>query len=84
MGDGGRPLHVTGFVLYLLADWADRALGTRAARIFEHWTIVFFILLLSMAQVTFASICRLLQAQAPPYPGIDPDQCELSRCLGSS
>lgn len=51
---------ITGVVLYLLADWILRSVEARAGRIFEHRTLVFFALLLSMALVTFALIRRLL------------------------
>ena len=53
---------ITGVVLYLLADWILRLLETRAGRIFEHRTLIFFVLLLTMALVTFAAIRRLLPA----------------------
>ncbi len=51
---------ITGVVLYLLADWILRLVEARAGRVFEHRTLVFFALLLSMALVTFALIRRLL------------------------
>jgi phosphotransferase system glucose/maltose/N-acetylglucosamine-specific IIC component len=41
-------------ILYLAADWILRRLEQRAGRVFEHRTLVFFVLLLSMALVTFA------------------------------
>jgi hypothetical protein len=53
---------ITGVVLYLVADRVLRLLETRAGRIFEHRTLIFFILLLTMALVTFAAIRRLLPA----------------------
>jgi len=53
---------ITGVVLYLLADRILRLLETRAGRIFEHRTLIFFVLLLTMALVTFAAIRRLLPA----------------------
>jgi hypothetical protein len=51
---------ITGIVLYLLADRILRVIEARAGRIFEHRTLIFFALLLSMALVTFALIRRLL------------------------
>jgi hypothetical protein len=51
---------ITGVVLYLLADWILRLVEARAGRIFEHRTLIFFALLLSMALLTFAVIRRLL------------------------
>lgn len=51
---------ITGVVLYLLADWILRLVEARAGRVFEHRTLVFFALLLSMALVAFAVIRRLL------------------------
>jgi hypothetical protein len=50
---------ITGVVLYLLADWILRSFEARAGRIFEHRTLVFFVLLLAMALVSFAVIRRL-------------------------
>jgi DMSO/TMAO reductase YedYZ heme-binding membrane subunit len=51
---------ITGVVLYLLADRILRVIEARAGRIFEHRTLIFFVLLLSMALVSFAVIRRLL------------------------
>lgn len=53
---------VTGIVLYLVADWIVRTLEARAGRLFEHRTLVFFVLLLTMALVSFAAIRRLAPA----------------------
>ena len=53
---------LTGVVLYLLADRILRVIETRAGRMFEHRTLVFFVLLLAMALVTFAVIRRLIPA----------------------
>ncbi|HEY5645602.1 MAG TPA: hypothetical protein VIS76_06670 [Pseudomonadales bacterium] len=47
---------LTGIILYVAADWLLRRLEARAGRIFEHRTLVFFGLLLSMALVAFAAI----------------------------
>jgi hypothetical protein len=53
---------VTGIALYLLADRILRLLEARAGRIFEQRTLIFFVLLLAMALVTFAAIRRMLPA----------------------
>ena len=53
---------VTGVVLYLLADWILRLIEARAGRVFEHRALIFFVLLLSLALVTFAAIRRLAPA----------------------
>ena len=53
---------LTGVVLYLLADRILRVIEARAGRIFEHRTLVFFVLLLAMALVTFAVIRHLVPA----------------------
>ena len=53
---------ITGVVLYLLADRILRLIEARAGRIFEHRTLVFFVLLLTMALVSFAAIRRLAPA----------------------
>ena len=51
---------ITGIVLYLVADWIFRLAETRAGRVFEHRTLIFFTLLLSLALVTFAVIRSLV------------------------
>jgi hypothetical protein len=53
---------ITGIVLYLLADRILRVIEARAGRIFKHRTLVFFVLLLAMAFVTFAVIRHLVPA----------------------
>ncbi|MBF8292562.1 MAG: hypothetical protein HW392_1389 [Steroidobacteraceae bacterium] len=67
MGEAMEAVYytITGVVLYLLADRMLRVIEARAGRIFEHRTLIFFVLLLSMALVTFAVIRRLL----PPTIG---------------
>ncbi len=67
MGEAMEAVYytITGVVLYLLADRILRVIEARAGRIFEHRTLIFFVLLLSMALVTFAVIRRLL----PPTIG---------------
>jgi len=53
---------LAGIVLYLLADGVLRLLEARAGRIFEHRTLIFFVLLLTLALVTFAAIRRMIPA----------------------
>jgi hypothetical protein len=55
---------VTGIVLYLLADRLLVLLERRAGRIFEHRTLLFFVLLLALALVTFAAIRQFLPTPA--------------------
>jgi hypothetical protein len=47
---------IAGIVLYLAADWILRWLERRAGRVFEHRTLVFFLLLSVMAVASFAAI----------------------------
>lgn len=47
---------LAGIVLYLLADRILRRLEFRAGRVFEHRTVIFFLLLLGMALASFALI----------------------------
>ena len=51
---------LAGIILYVAADWVLGRLEARAGRIFEHRTLVFFALLLSMALVSFAVIRAVL------------------------
>lgn len=51
---------VAGILLYLLADRLLVFLERRAGRVFENRTLVFFVLLLSLALVTFAAIRSFL------------------------
>jgi len=53
---------ITGVVLYLLADRILRLLEARAGRVYEHRTLIFFVLLMAMALVTFAAIRRMIPA----------------------
>jgi hypothetical protein len=54
----------TGIVLYLLADRLVVLIERRAGRVLEHRTLLFFVLLLSLALVTFAAIRQFLPALA--------------------
>ena len=51
---------LTGIILYVTADWLLRRLESRAGRVFENRTLVFFGILLSMALVAFAVIRSLV------------------------
>lgn len=51
---------VTGIVLYLAADRLVVLIERRAGRVLEHRTLLFFVLLLSLALVTFALVRRFL------------------------
>jgi len=51
---------LTGIILYVAADWLLRRLESRAGRVFENRTLVFFGILLSMALVAFAVIRSLV------------------------
>jgi hypothetical protein len=53
---------ITGVVLYLSADWILRLLEARVGRTFEHRTLIFVVLLLSLALLSFAVIRRLAPA----------------------
>ncbi len=70
MSPGPKPAHrlaavyftVTGILLYLLADRLVVLVERRAGRVLEHRTLLFFVLLLSLALVTFAVIRQFLPA----------------------
>ncbi|MGH6952709.1 MAG: hypothetical protein ACREGL_00885 [Alphaproteobacteria bacterium] len=47
---------VAAIALYLAADWALKRIERRRGRTFEHRTLVFFALLLTLSLVTFALI----------------------------
>ena len=51
---------IAGILLYLLADWILRWLEGWAGRVFEHRSLVFFLLLSGMALGTFAIIRDLV------------------------
>ena len=55
---------VTGIVLYLVADRLVVLIERRAGRVLEHRTLLFFVLLLSMALAAFALIRQFLPAPA--------------------
>jgi len=51
---------LAGILLYLAADWILRGLEARAGRVFEYRTVIFFLLLLGMALVSFTLIRALV------------------------
>lgn len=53
---------VAGILLYWLADRLLVLIERRAGRVLEYRTLVFFVLLLSLALLTFAAIRRFLPA----------------------
>lgn len=55
---------VIGIVLYLVADRLVVLVERRAGRVLEHRTLLFFVLLLSLALVTFALIRQFLPTPA--------------------
>lgn len=50
---------LTAIILYLAADWILRRAETAAGRIFEHRSLIFFAILLTMAVTAFALIRNL-------------------------
>lgn len=55
---------IIGIVLYLVADRLVVLIERRAGRVLEHRTLLFFVLLLSLALVTFALIRQFLPTPA--------------------
>lgn len=55
---------VIGIALYLVADRLVVLVERRAGRVLEHRTLLFFVLLLSLALVTFALIRQFLPTPA--------------------
>lgn len=60
---GAVYFTIAGIILYVAADWLLRRLEARAGRTFAHRTLVFFVLLLSMALVTFAILRSWLKPE---------------------
>ena len=46
-------------VLYFVSDWLLQLVEVQAGRRFENRTIIFFVILLSLALITFSVIQRL-------------------------
>jgi hypothetical protein len=53
---------ILGIALYLVSDRAVQALERRAGRVFEHRTLVFFAILLTLALVAFSAVQHLAPA----------------------
>lgn len=47
---------ITAIVLYVVSDWALRRIEALAGRQFEHRTLIFFAIILSLALVSFGLI----------------------------
>ncbi len=50
---------LAGIILYLAADWILRRIETAAGRQLEHRSLVFFVILLTMAVTSFGLIRNL-------------------------
>jgi hypothetical protein len=50
---------VAGIVLYLAADWLLQRIEASAGRRFEYRSLIFFVILLSLAVITFEFIQRI-------------------------
>jgi hypothetical protein len=53
---------VVGIALYFISDWVLERAEVTAGRRFEHRTLLFFVILLSLALITFAIIQQLTGA----------------------
>ncbi|MDH4109244.1 MAG: hypothetical protein OEW35_13070 [Gammaproteobacteria bacterium] len=49
-------------ILYLVSDWILNRVEAAAGRRFEHRSLIFFVILLSLALITFSAIQRQLAA----------------------
>ncbi|NIV18900.1 MAG: hypothetical protein GWN47_11010 [Woeseiaceae bacterium] len=47
---------VVGIVLYFVSDWLLQRVEATAGRRFEHRSLIFFVILLSLALITFSFI----------------------------
>jgi len=50
---------VAGIVLYLVSDWLLQLVEMRAGRRLEHRSLIFFVILLSLAVITFEFIQQI-------------------------
>lgn len=50
---------VAGIVLYLVSDWLLQRIEASAGRRFEYRSVIFFVILLSLAVITFEFIQRI-------------------------
>lgn len=51
---------LTAIALYVISDWILQRMEVAAGRRFEHRTLIFFAILLTLALTSFALIRRLL------------------------
>ena len=50
---------VVAVALYFVSDWLLQAVEAQAGRRFEYRTLIFFVILLTLAMITFSFIQRL-------------------------
>jgi len=50
---------ILGIALYIVSDRVVQALERRAGHVFEHRTLIFFAILLTLALIAFAVVQRL-------------------------
>ncbi|HEY5738130.1 MAG TPA: hypothetical protein VIW27_00320 [Gammaproteobacteria bacterium] len=50
---------LVGIALYLVSDWLLQRVEASAGRRFEHRSLIFFVILLSLALITFEFIQRI-------------------------
>ena len=50
---------VVGIVLYLISDWLLQLAEAQTGRRFEYRTLIFFVILLTLALITFSFIQKL-------------------------
>ncbi len=53
---------LTAIACYMISDWALKRMETMAGRRFEHRTLIFFAMILSLALVSFALVRKLVGA----------------------
>lgn len=53
---GALYFTVVGIVLYFVSDWLLQRVEATAGRRFEHRSLIFFVILLSLALITFSLI----------------------------
>jgi hypothetical protein len=53
---------LTAAACYMISDWALKRMEARAGRRFEHRTLIFFAMILSLALVSFALVRSLVGA----------------------
>ncbi len=65
--NGGRPMEmvyftIAGIALYFVSDWILERVEIARGERFENRTLIFFVILLALALVTFSVIRRLTAA----------------------